>query len=391
MIPLSSRRWFWPCLIFLLPPISAIQAVNFQIGSSPAEVILSMNPPDSRDYTDMAGEEIWNYGFSTVTFREGRVWGWDNRARNLNVFLGQAKEPTPLLGLGASWRAVVNTLGTPDAINGCEEPDLKVWVFGATYLTLRRERLVEWFTRTVDVNIIPRLPSPPVVVLGLGATKDQIRSVLGSPGSMANLLNLEEEIWSFLDASITFKAGKVIGWVNKDDILPFYLGCRRRGADRISLGSTPIEVVDCLGTPLEIIPLEGMGTELWSYSFSTVTFRQGQVVSWNNLGPRYVKKRIKYYLPEVEYIADDSVKAWAYPLEIAATRIPRVNRKVTFPTPLMRDEQGRAWPYVAEDGSFYGEFSTQSGLPKTTYVTGFFRADDTYVRSHFRCTSGYDK
>jgi hypothetical protein len=61
-------------LIFLLPPISAIQAVNFQIGSSPAEVILSMNPPDSRDYTDMAGEEIWNYGFSTVTFREGRVW-----------------------------------------------------------------------------------------------------------------------------------------------------------------------------------------------------------------------------------------------------------------------------------------------------------------------------
>jgi len=41
-------------------------------------------------------------------------------------------------------------------------------------------------------------------------------------------------------------------------------------------------------------------------------------------------------------------------------------------------------PLVAENGSYYGEISTQTGRPKTVHVRGYFRKDGTYVRGHYR-------
>lgn len=35
-------------------------------------------------------------------------------------------------------------------------------------------------------------------------------------------------------------------------------------------------------------------------------------------------------------------------------------------------------------GSYYGATSCLTGLPKTTYVRGYYRKDGTYVRSHYR-------
>ena len=38
----------------------------------------------------------------------------------------------------------------------------------------------------------------------------------------------------------------------------------------------------------------------------------------------------------------------------------------------------------AENGSCYGDLSTATGKPKTTRVQGYYRADGTYVRGHYR-------
>ncbi len=39
---------------------------------------------------------------------------------------------------------------------------------------------------------------------------------------------------------------------------------------------------------------------------------------------------------------------------------------------------------VAENGSYYGEVSADTGRPKSVYVAGYFRKDGTYVQSHYR-------
>jgi hypothetical protein len=41
-------------------------------------------------------------------------------------------------------------------------------------------------------------------------------------------------------------------------------------------------------------------------------------------------------------------------------------------------------PAVAENGSFYGEISQRTELPRNTYVQGYYRNNGTYVRSYYR-------
>lgn len=41
-------------------------------------------------------------------------------------------------------------------------------------------------------------------------------------------------------------------------------------------------------------------------------------------------------------------------------------------------------PAVAENGSYYGEISERTGLPRTNYVNGYYRRNGTYVQSYYR-------
>jgi hypothetical protein len=41
-------------------------------------------------------------------------------------------------------------------------------------------------------------------------------------------------------------------------------------------------------------------------------------------------------------------------------------------------------PGIAENGSYYGQISENTGRPKTVHVDGYYRRDGTYVRSHYR-------
>ena len=41
-------------------------------------------------------------------------------------------------------------------------------------------------------------------------------------------------------------------------------------------------------------------------------------------------------------------------------------------------------PACSESGSCYGDISSITGLPKTSYVGGYYRSDGTYVRSYYR-------
>jgi hypothetical protein len=55
---------------------------------------------------------------------------------------------------------------------------------------------------------------------------------------------------------------------------------------------------------------------------------------------------------------------------------PKPATEATTPPPAKRA--------CAENGSCYGDTSTATGKPKTTYVDGYTRKDGTYVRGHYR-------
>jgi hypothetical protein len=41
-------------------------------------------------------------------------------------------------------------------------------------------------------------------------------------------------------------------------------------------------------------------------------------------------------------------------------------------------------PLIAENGSYYGQISENTGKPKTVHVNGYYRKDGTYVRGYYR-------
>ena len=45
---------------------------------------------------------------------------------------------------------------------------------------------------------------------------------------------------------------------------------------------------------------------------------------------------------------------------------------------------GYSTPARAENGSYYGEISSETGRPKTVPVQGYYRKDGTYVQGHYR-------
>lgn len=51
------------------------------------------------------------------------------------------------------------------------------------------------------------------------------------------------------------------------------------------------------------------------------------------------------------------------------------------PKVIRRDDGGR---FIAENGSYYGELSAETGRPKVVFVNGYYRKDGTYVQAHYR-------
>jgi hypothetical protein len=58
-------------------------------------------------------------------------------------------------------------------------------------------------------------------------------------------------------------------------------------------------------------------------------------------------------------------------------------RSLPNPTVAPQVDTPRLVPFVAENGSYYGQ-PNQYGVPKTVPVQGYFRKDGTYVRGHYR-------
>jgi hypothetical protein len=182
----------------------------------------------------------------------------------------------------------------------------------------------------------------------------------------------------------------------------------------LAIGSTRQEVYEVLGPPRRV---DDYGVlEVWGYGqWSTITFRNGVVVGWNQSD---VDLRLGAG-PNGSFVADGERNAAAvaryiyrgvsYPTQVEqdiySVMVVRVDSSRTRPVaPVVRPEQvARVWPvgipdYIrrfeyrptypacAENGSCYGDISPLTGRPKTVYVHGYFRRDGTYVRSHYRST-----
>ena len=203
----------------------------FTRGSSQDDVLHAQGTPTGINTYDYSGEEIWHYGFSTVTFSlpDGLVIEWRDKG-NLRVELipGTSASSTPGYFTRRSPQDdVLHAQGTPTEINTYNYSGEEIWHYGFSTVTfsLPDGLVIEWRdTGNLRVELIP----------GTSASS--------TPG---------------------------------------YFTCR----------SPQDDVLHAQGTPTEINTYNYSGEEIWHYGFSTVTFSlpDGLVIEWRDTGNLNVK------------------------------------------------------------------------------------------------------
>lgn len=119
----------------------------------------------------------------------------------------------------------------------------------------------------------------------IGSSLDHVRRLQGTPTSITKFELLGQEIWTYGYSRITFKNSRVQQYSNasynlKVMLLPSPMFSSK--APFFMLGSTKDEVLYQQGTPSSISTFELLNQEVWTYDYSRITFKQGQVHEYSN-------------------------------------------------------------------------------------------------------------
>jgi len=193
----------------------------FTIGSRKDEVLHVQGDPTSISKYEGMNEELWTHDFSTITFKSGKVSEYSNISKNLKVQISSSNS---------------------------------IQVKG------------DYFT--------------------IGSRKDEVLQVQGDPTSISKYEGMNQEVWSYDFSSITFKSGRVKEYSNISKNLKVQINSSNSmqgKGDYFTIGSTKDEVLQVQGAPTSISKYEGMNEEVWSYDFSSITFKSGQVSEYSNI------------------------------------------------------------------------------------------------------------
>ncbi len=172
----------------------------FSLGSTQAEVRRIQGPP-----AQIRGQ-VWVYGMSSVSFRDGRVAHYDNFGGFLKVRLfpsaSPQEEPHDFFTLGSTADEVALVQGTPTRV---EEHR---WYYASSEVRFKEERVVSYdnFFGNLKIRITPS-PSFDRTNIGdyytIGSTKDEVLALEGTPSS------IQGNVWFYQFSNIVFREGKV--------------------------------------------------------------------------------------------------------------------------------------------------------------------------------------
>jgi len=186
---------------------------HFTLGSLKHEVVRVQGKPHR------VNGQTWVYGLSEVSFKEGRVWSYNNFDGSLNVELAPSApapaDQRPLaFSIGAHKDEVLYVQGTPTRI------DASKWYYGLSEVTLKDNKVVAYnnFFNALKVLVQPRGgvgPASHPKHFTIGSTQDEVLAVQGTPTS------IQANLWSYELSDVWFHEGKVRAVNDFSNILKF--------------------------------------------------------------------------------------------------------------------------------------------------------------------------
>jgi hypothetical protein len=197
--------------------------------------------------------------------------------------------------IGATKDEVAELQGRPGRVSKFEQIGEEIWTFGSSTVTFSYGKLKEYDNhgRNLKVLLIPKKDNATLKSYSIGATKDEVLQVEGTPARISTFEPIGEEIWTYSSSTVTFSNGRLKEYDNNGE-LSVVLGdvsTSQRIGGYFKIGSTKKEVLSIQGDPNRISKFEPIGEEIWTYGSSTVTFQNGRVKEYddysNNLRVRY--------------------------------------------------------------------------------------------------------
>jgi hypothetical protein len=174
---------------------------RFTLGSLKHEVVRVQGKPQR------VNGQTWVYGLSEVSFKEGRVWSYNNFDGSLNVELvpsapAPADQRTLAFSIGANKDEVLYVQGTPTRV------DPSKWYYGLSEVTFKDGKVVAYnnFFNALKVLVKPRGGGGPASHpkhFTIGSTQDEVLAVQGTPSS------IQGNLWSYELSDVWFHEGKV--------------------------------------------------------------------------------------------------------------------------------------------------------------------------------------
>ena len=284
--------------------------------------------------------------------------------------------------LGSSPAAVQSIMGKPTTIWNFGTS--YTWHYGTSSVDFANGKVVAWTQGYPVLKVTAGNAVKGAAPFGLNSTSGQVVAAMGTPTTIWNFGT--SYTWHYGTSSVDFANGKVVGWRRGDSALKVRSSAPVAGAAPVRVGSTTDQVAAALGTPQSVATF-GFGSSWWYYGLSTIEIGSGVVEGWANhgeltgrTGPQTIFKGVEETLPYASVSQNATTLSISNTQTAAIWKLPRVERIQSS----IHSSNTGIYPFVAENGSYFGQVSQLTGRPKTVFVHSYYQSDGTYVRSHYR-------
>lgn len=202
---------------------------TFKLGSSMEEVTIAMGTPDHITSAAYNNTIIFEYSYSTVIFdKSGKVIGYDNSRKNLNVNMGERLFGASPFTLGSSMDDVIRSNDAPEAVtpnaSGCTFR-YSVYGSGSALVFFDRSGIVSGWNNSRVLNMIKVSPDPSAPPVTIGSSFDDVIKAMGTPISYNNSSTKYDRTLVYVNSnnaeSMIYmdKDGKVAAWEDLGKIL----------------------------------------------------------------------------------------------------------------------------------------------------------------------------
>jgi hypothetical protein len=290
-------------------------------------------------------KEIWYFDNSTVTFKDDKVYEWNNTGENLKVFLSNSDINSPPLKKYDLLERVPYVLGTPKRIFKFPNLYMEIWHYQNSSITFRYGMVYEWNNVNSELRIIDR----PQFLFKIGEDKNLVLKSTGNPSTIYCNLDTTEDLWFYESDSlcIFFKNSKVAKYV-------FPVQIKERSSERYYTGIRDIN--DILN--------EFYGYCIFNYKLETPS---------ENILDISQKSSIFDNLTSRKNLYNSETGIVLCPLDDDYYKITSdKSYKYYYPS------------YYSGGGSGRSHRSSSSSGEKTVHVNSYTRKDGTYVKSYNR-------